>query len=121
MALGLQNSLAVSGQDREDPLDRIGRQCMCWSHYLSAEGYQIQLQHGLEQRFLTIEKMIKAAAIDVGPRQQVRHTGAREASFPEKIERRIEQALASFGLLCHLKKACMFILAMIYLNDQPTI
>jgi len=80
---GGQKTLAVALKNGEDARQRIGERGFSRLHDDWMQAFPVTIEQGEQQGFLTIEEVIKAAAIGLRPVEQFGHTGGREALFPE--------------------------------------
>jgi len=110
LTVGLEDAHTVTGEDREDPFQRIVRLAERGIYHLRPQRFQVLFEHRLQQRLFAFEEMVEAAAVDPGMRQQVRHAGSREASLPEKEQRRVDQILAGRRGFGHQKSLDVSIL-----------
>jgi hypothetical protein len=92
---GLHQPLAVSGQDREDAIDGIGLGRKCRLDDDGVQSFEITVQNGEQERFLTGEKVIEAAGVGFGAMQNLGDSGGRVAAFPEEVAGRFQEPFAS--------------------------
>jgi hypothetical protein len=88
-----QKTLPVTLKDAEDALQRV---CECRFSRLDDHWIQpllVTIQQSQQQGFLTIEEVIKAAAVRMRPVEQFRHTRGSKALFPEQMAGGFEQPI----------------------------
>ena len=103
-AFGLEDSVAVAGEDGEDALDGLvgGGEGGVDDH--GAEGFEIAGEDFAEEGFFAFEEVIEAAGVDVGVGEEVGHAGSGETSLPEEVACGVDEAVAGGEGRGHGKK-----------------
>ena len=66
LTAGVDETLPVAFEQREDALDRIGRLTPGRAHDVRLEQLDVRVEHGPEQGVLALEEMVEAAAVGLG-------------------------------------------------------
>jgi hypothetical protein len=92
---GLDQPLAVSGQDGEDPIDGIGLRRKCGLDDDGLESFQVGVQDGEQERFLAGEEVVEAAGVGFGAVENFGDSGGGVAAFPEEVAGGFQKSFAS--------------------------
>ena len=84
-AFGLEDAVAVAGEDGEDALDGLvcGSEGGVDDH--GAEGVKVAFEDFAEEGFFALEEVVEAAGVDVGVGEEVGHAGSGVAAIPKEV------------------------------------